>query len=150
LGGAAEQTYCQIYCQKRGGEGIQGDGELQVFSNLLISIGAYVGSNPTLSAIRKQRNWQLNCDQAARCFEERMQKAVGKQVGSSLLYSDYREWATEQGVGRLLTQKNLVQRLVNRHGLSVGRDMTHRYLEGAEFRSSADNVLAFRERESRQ
>jgi hypothetical protein len=43
-------SYCQIYCQKRGGEGIPGDGELQVFSNLLISSGAYVGSNPTLSA----------------------------------------------------------------------------------------------------
>ena len=44
------QTYCQIYCQKRGGEGIQGDGELHVFSNLLISIYLYVDSNPTLSA----------------------------------------------------------------------------------------------------
>jgi hypothetical protein len=43
-------SYCQIYCQKRGVEGIAGDGELQDFSNLLISIGAYVGSNPTLSA----------------------------------------------------------------------------------------------------
>jgi hypothetical protein len=30
--------YCQIYCQKRGGEGIAGDGEPWVFSNLLISI----------------------------------------------------------------------------------------------------------------
>ena len=43
-------AYCQIYCQKRGGEGIPGDGEPQVFSNLLISICVYVGSNPTLSA----------------------------------------------------------------------------------------------------
>ena len=42
--------YCQIYCQKRGGEGIPGDGEPHVFSNLLISICVYVGSNPTLSA----------------------------------------------------------------------------------------------------
>jgi hypothetical protein len=44
--------YCQIYCQKRGGEGIPGDGEPHVFSNLLISICVYVGSNPTLSATR--------------------------------------------------------------------------------------------------
>ena len=43
-------SYCQIYCQKRGGEGIPGDGEPHVFSNLLISICVYVGSNPTLSA----------------------------------------------------------------------------------------------------
>jgi hypothetical protein len=42
--------YCQIYCQKRGGEGVAGDGEVQVFSNLLISICVYLGSNPTLSA----------------------------------------------------------------------------------------------------
>jgi hypothetical protein len=41
LGG---QTYCQIYCQKRGGEGIPGDRELRVFSNLLISICLSVGS----------------------------------------------------------------------------------------------------------
>jgi len=47
---ARGQTYCQIYCQKRGGEGIPGDGEAQVFSNLLISICVCVGSNPTLSA----------------------------------------------------------------------------------------------------
>jgi len=45
-------SYCQIYCQKRGGEGIPGDGEPRVFSNLLISICVYVGSNPTLSASR--------------------------------------------------------------------------------------------------
>jgi hypothetical protein len=50
-----EQTYCQIYCQKRGGEGIPGDGEVQVFSNLLISICVYVGSNPTLSATQSSR-----------------------------------------------------------------------------------------------
>jgi hypothetical protein len=36
--------YSQIYCQKRGGEGIPGDGEPYVFSNLLISICVYVGS----------------------------------------------------------------------------------------------------------
>ena len=47
---ARGQTYCQIYCQKRGGEGILGDGEFQDFSNLLISIYVYEGSNPTLSA----------------------------------------------------------------------------------------------------
>ena len=32
------------------GRGLEGDGEVQVFSNLLISICVYVGSNPTLSA----------------------------------------------------------------------------------------------------
>ena len=38
------RSYCQIYCQKRGGEGTPADGKLQVFSNLLISICVYVGS----------------------------------------------------------------------------------------------------------
>jgi len=46
----AASSYCQIYCQKRGGEGIPGDGEFKNFSNLLISIYVYEGSNPTLSA----------------------------------------------------------------------------------------------------
>jgi hypothetical protein len=45
----AAPSYCQIYCQKRGGEGIPGDGEFKNFSNLLISIYVYEGSNPTLS-----------------------------------------------------------------------------------------------------
>jgi hypothetical protein len=49
---APSESYCQIYCQKRGGEGIPGDGELRVFSNLLNSICVYVGSNPTLSAMQ--------------------------------------------------------------------------------------------------
>jgi hypothetical protein len=48
IGRPAEQTYCQ----KRGGEGIPGDHEFQDFSNLLIFIYVYVGSNPTLSATR--------------------------------------------------------------------------------------------------
>jgi hypothetical protein len=56
--------YCQIYCQKWGGEGIQGDGELQGFSNLLISICVYVGSNPTLFA--PQSGQQVLCRPANR------------------------------------------------------------------------------------
>jgi len=45
--------YCQIYCQKRGGEGVPGDGKLQVFNNLLIIFCLYVGSNssPALTQI---------------------------------------------------------------------------------------------------
>jgi hypothetical protein len=48
--------YCQIYCQKRGGEGIPGDGKHQDFSNLLISIGAYVGSTKSPGAILDARS----------------------------------------------------------------------------------------------
>jgi hypothetical protein len=52
--------YCQIYCQKRGGEGITGDGEPRVFSNLLISICVYVGSTNRESdlnvAVQRQRS----------------------------------------------------------------------------------------------
>jgi putative DNA primase/helicase len=102
------------------------------------------------SSTAAKREWQLNCDQAAQYFEERLNKAPGAKVGSSSLYSDYRDWATEQGVNRVLTQKNLVQRLVNRYGLVVGRDMTHRYVEGAEFRTvAASNVVNFRKPEGR-
>jgi hypothetical protein len=86
------------------------------------------------SSISAKNEWRLNCDQAAQYFEERLQKSPGAKVGSTTLYGDYRDWATEQGVNRVLTQKNLIQRLVNRYGLVVGRDMTHRYVEGAEFR----------------
>jgi hypothetical protein len=39
---------------KRGGEGIPGDREFQDFSNLLISIYVYEGSNPTLSATQSR------------------------------------------------------------------------------------------------
>jgi putative DNA primase/helicase len=101
------------------------------------------------SSTTAKREWQLNCDQAAQYFEERLQKTPGAKVGSSLLYSDYRDWATEQGVNRTLTQKNLVQRLINRYGLAIGRDMTHRYVEGAAFRGGTGNVVPFRDREGR-
>jgi hypothetical protein len=53
-------SYCQIYCQKRGGEGIPGDGEVRIFSNLLISISAFEGSNPTLSATFSRLNGLLS------------------------------------------------------------------------------------------
>jgi hypothetical protein len=46
----AGMLYWQIYCQKWGGQGVPGDGELQVFNNLLITFCLSVGSNPTLSA----------------------------------------------------------------------------------------------------
>src|ERR1700730_10773245 len=32
---ALSESYCQIYCQKRGGEGVPGDGELHVFQQLI-------------------------------------------------------------------------------------------------------------------
>jgi hypothetical protein len=38
------KSYCQIYCQKRGGEGLKGTASFSNFSNLLISICVYVGS----------------------------------------------------------------------------------------------------------
>ena len=100
------------------------------------------------SSTAAKREWQLQCDQSAQYFDERLQKAAASKVGSTLLYNDYKAWAVEQGVGRLLTQKNLIQRLVSRYGLTVGRDMNHRYLEGVEFRNLAPtNVINFRERE---
>jgi putative DNA primase/helicase len=97
-----------------------------------------------------KREWQLNCDQAAQYFEERLQKVSGGKVGSTVLYQDYREWATEQGVNRFLTQKTLIQRLASRYGVAICRDMTHRYIEGAEFKSNvSSNVVNFRDREGR-
>jgi putative DNA primase/helicase len=97
-----------------------------------------------------KREWQLNCDHAAQFFEERLQKRPSAKVGSTALYQDYRDWAIEQGVNRFLTQKTLIQRLVNRYGLATVRDNQQRYVEGAEFRSSAaNNVVNFRDREDR-
>jgi putative DNA primase/helicase len=109
--------------------------------------GAFTG---VASSTAAKREWQLNCDQAAQYFEERLQKAPGSKVGSTVLYQDYREWATEQGVNRVLTQKTLIQRLMNRYGLATVRDNQQRYFEGAEFRPIvSSNVVNFRDREGR-
>jgi putative DNA primase/helicase len=89
------------------------------------------------SSTAAKREWQLNCDQATQYFEERLQKAPGQKVGSSVLYQDYRDWATDQGISKVLTQKNLIQRLINRYGVVSSRDNTARYIEGAEFRRGA-------------
>jgi putative DNA primase/helicase len=103
-----------------------------------------------VSSQAAKREWQLNCDQAAQYFEERLQKSPVGKVGSTVLYQDYRDWANEQGVNRVLTQKTLVQRLCSRYGVVIGRDMNHRYIEGAEFRSNGlSNVVNLREREAR-
>jgi putative DNA primase/helicase len=97
-----------------------------------------------------KREWQLQCDQAAQYFEERLQKSPTGKVGSTVLYQDYRDWATEQGVNRLLTQRTLIQRLVSRYGVVSARNNQLRYVEGAEFRHTGpDNVVHFRDREGR-
>jgi putative DNA primase/helicase len=108
------------------------------------------GFTEVSSSTAAKREWQLQCDQAAQYFEEKLERKPGARLGSSLLYSAYRDWATEQGVNRVLTQKNLVQRLVSRYGLSVGRDEKHRFVEGAAFRGApTGNVVNFRDREAR-
>jgi len=103
------------------------------------------------SSTAAKREWQLQCDQAAQYFEERLQKAPASKVGSTALYQDYRDWATEQGVNRVLSQKKLIQRLVNRYGVVPERDMHHRYVAGIEFQHAiaAGNVVNFPEREGR-
>jgi putative DNA primase/helicase len=102
------------------------------------------------SSITAKREWQLNCDQAAQYFEERLQTVSGGKVGSTVLYQDYRDWATEQGLNRILTQKTLIQRLATRYGVAICRDMSHRYIGGAEFKSNVShNVVDIRDREGR-
>ncbi len=103
----------------------------------------------TASSTAAKVEWRLNCDQAAQYFEEKCQKRPGGQIGSTVLYQDYREWANEQGVNRVLTQKNLIQRLVSRYGLATSRTNSGRYVDGAEFRSGAcQNVVSFADRRS--
>jgi P4 family phage/plasmid primase-like protien len=91
-----------------------------------------------------KQEWQISCNQAAQYFEERLQKSPGDKVGSTTLYMDYRDWAGEQGITRLLTQKSLIQRLVNPPEIVSGREATYRYLDGVRFRSmSSANVVDF-------
>jgi putative DNA primase/helicase len=101
-----------------------------------------------------KREWQLQCDQAAQYFEERLQKAPESRVGSTSLYQDYREWATEQGVNRPLTQRTLIQRLVNRYGVVSERSNQQRYVGGIKLRpgierSIENNIVTFPDREGR-
>ena len=108
--------------------------------------GAFTDSASSNAA---KREWQLNCDQAAQYFDERCERRPGAQVGSTTLYQDYRDWANEQGVNRVLTQKNLIQRLVNRYGLTTSRTNAGRYVDGAEFRSGVgQNVVNLADRRS--
>ena len=76
------------------------------------------------SSLAAKKEWRLQCDQAAQFFEERLQLAPGDWMFSSLLYSDYREWALAQGVSRHLSQRALLQRLVGRYGLELTRGNT--------------------------
>jgi hypothetical protein len=78
---APSESYCQIYCQMRGGEGAPRDREPQVFSNLLISICVSVGSNPTLSAIQRKRQTGTRRPLAFSAQEDRGCADVIPQIG---------------------------------------------------------------------
>lgn len=47
---AAYQTWCQVWCQRRGGKGSEGDSAVQGISNLLIRLTPSPGSSPVRSA----------------------------------------------------------------------------------------------------
>lgn len=86
------------------------------------------------SSVAAKRAWQVQCDQAAQYFEERLNLRAGAKVSSSTMYADYREWATQQGIHRFLTQVSLVTRLKTRYQLESHSDGVARYLHGCEFK----------------
>ena len=98
------------------------------------------------SSLAAKKEWRLQCDQAAQFFEDRLEASAGERTASREVYSDYRAWAEEQGVSRVLSQKGLLQRLVARYGLELVREKDARYVSGVIKRLPAE-VIQFRRRE---
>lgn len=105
------------------------------------------------SSLKAKGEWRLQCDQAAQYFEDKLELRPGAFVGSTTVYKDYRDWAIEQGVSRILTQKSLLNRLKTRFGIESHSDGSLRYLHGCDFKSfmvqasDASRIVAFRGRE---
>ncbi len=97
------------------------------------------------SSLAAKREWRLQCDQAAQFFEDKLELVPGAQTLSRVLYSDYRSWAEEQGVTRVLSQKALLMRLVARYGLELVRSDAARWVSGVmqKVAGEAGQVIAF-------
>ncbi len=73
--------------------------------------------------------WRMEADQANQFVEECGVVDATSSVEIGQIYTRYKEWASEAGIGRTLSKKSLSQRLV-RLGFTQGRNKSSRQIHG--------------------
>ncbi len=73
--------------------------------------------------------WRMEADQANQFVDECCVADASSAVDISQIYTRYKEWASEAGIGRILGKKSLSQRLV-RLGFTQGRNKSSRQIHG--------------------
>tara|TARA_R100000005_G_scaffold68663_1_gene36599 strand:- start:38478 stop:40781 length:2304 start_codon:yes stop_codon:yes gene_type:complete len=84
------------------------------------------------SSLAARDEWRLEADQVAQFVEEACRIDVRGQVKASLLYTHYKNWASDVGIHRTLTMKSFRDRLT-KLGLGNRRDMHGRYVTGITY-----------------
>jgi putative DNA primase/helicase len=64
------------------------------------------------SCLTARRAWRLEADQVAQFVDERCDVGDDCSERSSQLYYNYRYWAMDQGINRIMTQKGFSERLI--------------------------------------
>jgi len=73
--------------------------------------------------------WRLEADQVAQFVEECCTSDPASTVASSEIYEEFREWARNGGIARMVTRKSFSQRL-ERLGYRLSRTGVQRRIEG--------------------
>ena len=86
------------------------------------------------SSIEAKHEWYLEADQAAGFIQEKTERLAGISIQSSLLYSAFRDWASEQGISQIIKQKSFSNRL-ELMGIKSRRTKSHMVFDGIALKS---------------
>lgn len=81
-----------------------------------------------------KKEWRLEADQVALFVDDTCQRDPQSRVPSSEVFSHYKLWADQNGIGKTMSQKGLRDRLT-RLGFGADRDMRCKYVTGLRIRA---------------
>lgn len=108
---------------------------LKAYQRVLID-----GFTQPMSCVAARDQWRLEADQVAQFVEDMCRRTPGVEVGASILYSEYRGWARDAGVQRILTMKSFRNRMTLL-GFGEHRRKNARMVTGITLVESNDEFL---------
>ena len=101
---------------------------------LNMSLDAYAlaltdGFTAPASSEAAKQEWRLEADQVAQFFDDVCTRDEGAKATSTEVFNAYREWATNNGIHKAMSQKGLRERLT-RLGFGADKDRVARYVTG--------------------
>ena len=109
---------------------------------LNMSLDAYAlaltdGFTAPASSEAAKQEWRLEADQVAQFVDDVCTRDVGARATSTEVYKAYRDWATDNGIHKIMSQKGLRERLT-RLGFGADKDRVARYVTGLRVPSWMD------------